>query len=328
MHGLREGSFAGTLEGWNRLVHPRDQAVLRRSMARAFDTDEVAEAEWRIQRQDGTVRWLAGRWKVFRSAAGKPLRMTGINIDLTERKRVEQDREDLLGQLSALNAALEQRVENRTAQLTVALKEREILLQEVNHRVKNNLQIISSLIRLQTRKIHDIDDRRGLEECRNRVEVIALIHEQLYQAQDYSQVAFSDYVRKLVSNMLRAAAVAPSVTFAVNIESIALPVDKAIPCGLILNELMTNALKHAFPGGRAGSVRIDLRQTEEGSVILTVSDDGVGMEHEVEHVSSTSLGIRLIEMLIKQLHGRFDILRGTGTTFQIAFPLGTGTSPS
>jgi PAS domain S-box-containing protein len=328
MHGLPQGSFAGTLEGWNRLVHPGDHGVLRRGMARAIDTDEVAEAEWRIVWQDGTVRWLAGRWKMFRNDAGKPVRVTGINIDLTERKRVEQDREDLLGQLSALNAELERRVENRTAQLTVALNEREVLLQEVHHRVKNNLQIISSLIRLQIRKISNVDDRRRLQECRDRIEAIALIHEQLYQAQDYSQVVFSDYVKNLVSNVLRASAVAPSVTFALNIESIALPVDKAIPCGLILNELMTNALKHAFPGGRGGSVRIDLRKTEESDVILTVSDDGIGMEHDVAPASPTSLGIRLIEMLIKQLHGRFDVVRGNGMTFEVAFPLANGAAPS
>jgi len=327
MHGLAPGGFPGTQASWDRMIHVDDLATMRRGMGHAFDTDEVAEAEWRIVWPDGTIRWLAGRWKVFRNESGKPRRLTGINIDLTERKHVEQERECLVGQLGALNTELERRVEDRTAQLTVALKEREVLLQEVHHRVKNNLQIISSLIRLQTRKISGVDNRREMEECRNRVDTIALIHEQLYQAKDHTQVAFSDYVKNLVSNVFRAATIASTVRLDVNIESIALPVDKAIPCGLILNELVTNALKHAFPGGRRGAIGIGLRLIDEGDVVLEVHDDGVGMAVHVAPATSTALGLRLIDMLIKQLRGRFDVIRGNGTRFRIVFPLANGDTP-
>lgn len=250
-------------------------------------------------------------------------------VDITERKRAEQNREDLLGQLGALNAELEHRVRDRTSQLTAALKEREVLLQEVHHRVKNNLQIISSLIKLQIRKIEDVDDRTGLEECRRRVVTIALIHEQLYQAKDYSEVPFSDYVKRLVSHVFHATSGTQAmVTLDVQVDDISLPVDKAIPCGLILNELITNALKHAFPAGRRGSIRITLQHASASDVTLAVSDDGVGAPHEMAQTGSLSLGMRLIEMLVKQIHGRLEISRTDGMTFRVTFPLIPALRPS
>jgi PAS domain S-box-containing protein len=322
VHGLRPGQFPGTATSWVHVIHPDDRLEVEQIMARALSSDEVNEGEWRIVWPDGTVHWLTGRWKVFRDEAGKPLRATGINIDVTARKIAEREREDLLGQLGSLNAELEDRVRDRTSQLTAALKEREVLLQEVHHRVKNNLQIISSLINLQMRKVKDIDNRSGLEECRRRVEAIALIHEQLYQAKDYAQVPFSDYVKRLVANVFHATSMShPAVTLGIDVEAIALPVDKAIPCGLILNELITNALKHAFPGGRAGSIHIALRQTAGDEVILAVRDDGVGTPENIAPSAAASLGMKLIERLVSQIHGRLDVVHQDGMTFRVTFPL-------
>jgi PAS domain S-box-containing protein len=321
VHGLPPGGFPRTGADWERLIHPDDRAHVRRTLEGALQSDVVTEGEWRIVRPDGAIRWLAGRWKVFRNDAGTPIRATGVNIDLTERKLAEQEREDLLGQLGELNEELEHRVRDRTSQLTATLKERDVLLQEVHHRVKNNLQIISSLIKLQMRKIDDVDNRSGLEECRRRVETIALIHEQLYQAKDYAQVPFSDYVRRLVGNVFHAGSMThPKVTLGIDVENILLPVDMAIPCGLILNELITNALKHAFPGGREGSIRIELHHSGD-DVVLAVHDDGVGTPHNIPPMAASSLGMRLIEMLVKQIHGRLDISHVDGMTFQITFPL-------
>src|SRR4029077_1812194 len=177
-------------------------------------------------------------------------------------------------------AAIQRVVEQRTADLTKAnavirdaLKEKETLLQEIHHRVKNNLQVISSLINIQLRKLGPGASREPLQECQTRVQAIALIHEQLYQSRDYSRVPCSQYARSLAANVFHAAGVSPgAVSLEVEVGEVALAVDKAIPCGLILNELITNALKHAFPQERRGTVRVLLNQTATGLVKLVVTD--------------------------------------------------------
>ena len=199
-------------------------------------------------------------------------------VDITERRLAEREKESLLDQLRQLNADLEERVRGRTAELTHTLKEREVLLQEIHHRVKNNLQVIGSLMNLQTRQLSDVSARTALQDCRARVEAIALIHEKLYQARDYSRIPFSDYARSLAGNIFEASgASARNVVLTLNMESLALELDQAIPCGLILNELITNALKHAFPDERSGSVLVELRKASDRDVCLSVADDGVGL---------------------------------------------------
>ena len=249
-------------------------------------------------------------------------------VDITERKRGEQERERLLTKLATLNSELEDRVRGRTAQLSSMLKEREVLLQEVHHRVKNNLQVISSLINMQIRKLQPGTDRAGLEECKTRVEAIALIHEKLYQSKDYARVPFSDYAASLARHIFYATGVSSAnIRLAVDMENIALPVDQAIPCGLILNELITNALKHAFPGDRDGAVRVELRKTSPCDMLLAVSDDGVGLERELDPGTSSTLGMQLVTTLVEQLDGQLRVVRGNGTSFQISFPFEDGTAP-
>jgi two-component sensor histidine kinase len=206
--------------------------------------------------------------------------------------------------------------------LAESLKEREVLLQEVHHRVKNNLQVISSLINMQARQLSDKASRSALEECKTRVEAIALIHEKLYRSKDYARVPFSDYARSLAENIFHSAGVSQSVIdLKVEMEGMALAVDKAIPCGLILNELITNALKHAFPDNRRGVVRVELRKEGAGDVLLAVGDDGVGVPPNFEPSRSPTLGLQLIATLVKQLDGQLEVLSAGGTTFKIVFPL-------
>lgn len=243
-------------------------------------------------------------------------------VDITERKRADKERENLLGQLRTLNADLERRVTERTAQLSATLREREILLQEIHHRVKNNLQVISSLINMQVRQLEDTSSRDALEECQTRVQAIALIHEKLYQSKDYSRVPFSEYAKSLASNIFAATGISPAaVSLQLAMEDVSLGVDKAIPCGLILNELITNALKHAFPPPSRGSVRVELR-AEDDQIAFSVSDDGVGMSDKFDLKDSSSLGLSLVYTLVEQLEGQVEILRESGTTFRIRFPMG------
>jgi two-component system, sensor histidine kinase PdtaS len=201
------------------------------------------------------------------------------------------------------------------------LRERDVLLQEIHHRVKNNLQVISSLINMQIRKLEDGAAREVLAECKLRVEAIALIHEKLYQSRDYAQVPFSDYARSLAHNIVRAATAAHSkIVLNVECDPLLLPVDKAISCGLILNELITNALKHAYPSG-GGPLHIKLRYLGERAQ-LTVCDEGVGMaEPHSTKSGKGSLGLQIVNTLTAQLDGSLSITRQGGTSVTVEFPV-------
>jgi PAS domain S-box-containing protein len=203
-----------------------------------------------------------------------------------------------------------------------SLREKEVLLQEIHHRVKNNLQVISSLINMQVRKVLDDSSRNALTECQTRVEAIALIHEKLYQSKDYSRVPFSEYTKSLAANIFHATGVSPaSITLHMEVETLSLTVDKAIPCGLILNELITNALKHAFPNERLGTVRVELRRVGDRELMLSVSDDGIGMPDGFDPAKSISLGVQLVSTLVEQLEGQLEVVRQQGTTIRIRFPI-------
>ena len=243
-------------------------------------------------------------------------------VDIAERKRGEEERNRLLGQLRTLNVELEERVQARTAELQAALKEREVLLQEVHHRVKNNLQVISSLISIQVRSLGEEGSRHGLEECQTRVQAIALIHEQLYRSKDYARVPFAEYSRSLVGNVFRATEGSPErIRLEFAVEDVALGVDQAIPCGLILNELITNALRHAFPDGRSGTIRVELGYVAEGAFRLAVRDDGVGLPPGVEVGTAPSLGLQLVSMLAEQLNAALEVDRDHGTRVRLTVPV-------
>jgi len=241
-------------------------------------------------------------------------------VDITERKRVEQERENLLVRLRVSSTELEQRVYERTAELSTTLNEREVLLKEIHHRVKNNLQVISSLMNLQLRRIADPATREALQEGQARVQAIALIHEMLYQSRDYGNVPFSEYARKLAANIFSMAGVSVDrITLDLSIEDVALAVDKAIPCGLILNELITNALKHGFPEGRRGKVRVALVKASMGRLRLSVEDDGIGLPPAFDPLQTQSLGMHLVHTLAEQLDAKLDIVREPGLSVQLTF---------
>jgi PAS domain S-box-containing protein len=208
----------------------------------------------------------------------------------------------------------------RQDELARSLKEREVLLQEVHHRVKNNLQVISSLINMQVRQLDAGSSRDALEQCQTRVLAIALIHEKLYQSKDYSAVHFAEYARSLAANVFHALGVSQTdITLEVAIDDIPLGVDRAIPCGLVLNELITNALKHAFPGGRRGTIRVSLGEIGGGRIRLRVDDDGKGLPPGFDIQRATSMGLQLVCTLAEQLEAELTVTGGAGTSFQLAF---------
>jgi len=205
-----------------------------------------------------------------------------------------------------------------------SIAERDTLLQEVHHRVKNNLQVISSLINMQLRQLGDPVGKAALAECQRRVLAIALVHEKLYQSADFARIPFSEYARSLTTNIFHALGVS-HIKLEVEIDDLALPVDKAIPCGLILNELITNALKHAFPGQRNGTIRVAMAR-HHGDLVLTVADDGIGIPFNFDLATTTSLGMQLVPTLTEQLDGHLSVSSDNGTTVRVTFPWPLATS--
>ncbi len=204
--------------------------------------------------------------------------------------------------------------------LRSALAEKEILLREIHHRVKNNLQVVSSLMKLQARAAVDADLQVAFEECQNRIQSMALIHEQLYESVDFADVDFPEYIRQLAQRLFRSYEVNPGrVELYTDIGAVRLGVDIAVPCGLILNELLSNSLKYAFPGDRPGSVTIRVEKMKDESVLMTISDSGVGLPPDVGFWNTKTLGLRLVRLLVRQLDGEIALGGPPGTEFRIRF---------
>jgi two-component sensor histidine kinase len=188
-----------------------------------------------------------------------------------------------------------------------SLREKEALLREIHHRVKNNLAVVCSLLYLQSTRTEDAATQRILQESQDRVRSMALVHESLYRSDNLAEVNFGEYAQNLIASLFRAyGPAAARLTVQTNIAPVRLTIERAVPLGLVLNELMTNALKHAFPGERTGVVRAALRQ-EGDELCLCVTDNGVGLPAGFDAEQVPSLGLRLIQILARQLDGQFRI---------------------
>jgi PAS domain S-box-containing protein len=245
-----------------------------------------------------------------------------ITLAQTVAERTEMCIERLqnLAALRDMSKELERRVEARTRELKAALTEKEVLLKEIHHRVKNNLQVISSMLNLQAMHISDPSAQAVFAESQGRVQSIALVHETLYESQDLSSVNFAEYIHTLVTTIMQAQ-MHPDRNIATVIDSdgVLLPVSCAIPCGLIVNELVTNSLKHAFPNRSSGVIRVSLHTRDGDRVELVVADDGVGLKPDLDPRRVTSLGLDLVYTFAEQLSAEVELLRHDGTTFRFVF---------
>ena len=224
--------------------------------------------------------------------------------------------------LATMNRAMEVEIEERLKQLKASLHEKDILLKEVHHRVKNNLQVISSLIDLQAERLTDPSTQTLFRDTRDRVRSMALVHEKLYQSADLAHTELGAYIRNVMNELFLAhGEVSSKVSLQLELEPVFLPVDMAIPCGLILNELATNSLKHAFVGRDRGTIDIHLSTVGNASVRLLFRDDGWGLPAGLDLQAAESLGLRLIRMLSKQLRGEVITQTGEGTTFELRFQI-------
>lgn len=236
--------------------------------------------------------------------------------------KVEQMVAQRTRELEVSNLAVEeQRAElaRSNADLSAALNAQEILLRELHHRVKNNLQVIASLFSLQARYLPDARSREIFEESRNRVFSIALAHEKLYRSKDLGRIDFSEYARNLVSHLHSNLGPSSAINVVTDINEVTLPVETAIPCGLVINELVTNAFKHAFPQGRQGSIRVVLREVDPARWLVAVEDDGIGLPAQISLGKTDSLGLDLVSILAAQIGADVEVSRVGGTSFRLTF---------
>ncbi len=284
-------------------ITPASYPVVRRAL-RAVVRDALAGTnsdpvylEVEQPRKDGSTVWTEVTTRVIFGDEGKPLGLLGVSRDVSLRRAYRE-------------------------QLEMSLRDKDVLLREVHHRVKNNLQVISSLLNLQADSYNDPHARALLKESQQRIRSMALVHEKLYRSPHVSDIDFPDYITTMTTELLRSAG-SGGVTTRVTGDEIRLDIEKAIPAGLIVNELLTNALKHAFPPHvRDGQITVTVRHDGDGHVILSVEDNGIGIPPDMKVAEMRTMGMTVIHGLTAQLDGTITLLPGPGTRFRLRFPSG------
>ncbi len=283
-------------KSWLDAIHPED----RERVITAFFPEQMIQGkydgEFRIVRPDGSIRWVWARGFPIRNRLGNVYRIAGIAEDITERKKVNE-------------------------QINKSLREKEILLREIHHRVKNNMQVIISLLMLQSEKIKDKQILEFFKESKNRIKSMALIHEKFYQSKNFINIDLNGYVKTFVTNLFKSYGINTSkISHKIKIEDVSLGLEDAIPCGLIINELVSNSLKYAFQQDRKGEIRVAFRSINEDELELTVSDNGIGIPEDLDFRNTESLGLHLVTILAEdQLNGKIELNRKVGTEYRIRF---------
>lgn len=295
----RETSY----ELWRDSIHPDDRESVLGRIGRTLDPTSGGDQrmEHRIVRPSGAIRWIASRGRmIYDDKSGRPLRLIGTVLDITNRKTAD-------------------------AKLREALAAKEILLKEVNHRVKNSLQLVSAMLALQSARSDDARLKALILEAQTRVQVVASVHERLYRSADMQSVDLDVFLKSLCQDVERAVLQeTDAITVEVRTEPMTIGNDRAVPIALILNELLTNAIKYAYPL-RNGAVEVTLRNLPEGMGCLTVADSGVGLSPDFADRRDAAFGFRIIEGLARQIGGEVEVAdRSPGASFVIRFKTGAG----
>jgi len=323
LHGVHQlaeygGLMPEVMQGRSVLIHDCRTDPHTQAHAQAFLALGLAALAVVPMVQDG--RTSAVLVLCSSSACTWSARASALGGVLIERAMFCVQRLENIAALRDMSRELERRVEARTAQLTALVAEKEVLLKEIHHRVKNNLQVISSLLSLQSMHIEDEAASAVLAESRGRVHSIALVHEILYESQELSRLDFAAYIRALVQTVVQAQSVpACSISTEVEADAVRMPLAMAIPCGLLINELLTNSLKHAFAGRDRGCMSVRLTEQPGGRMLLVVADDGVGLPEHKDVSELRSLGLDLVYTFAEQLGARVDVDRSHGTRFSFLF---------
>jgi PAS domain S-box-containing protein len=280
---------------WVDLTHPDDLAADEQKFDQVIAGEiEGYSLEKRFLRKDGQPIIAILSVRCLRDSERNVQYFVGIIRDITARRRAEEE-------------------------LKASLREKEVLLREIHHRVKNNLQVVSSLLNLQAGYIDNEASKMAFRESHQRVRAMALVHERLYRSENLARINFGEYLDTVTTEIARLHARGP-VRTSTSVAAIDLEINQAIPCGLIVNELVTNAFKHAFPSGRGGTVHVSFRRVDMKSVELKVEDDGIGfpVDHDVR--GRTSMGMMLVTSLAEQIGGTLGIKSRQGACFTLTFP--------
>jgi PAS domain S-box-containing protein len=287
------------------LIPPEDRFIVTDNLATITPENPTVICEHRVILPSGEIRWM--RWidRAIFDSTGHLIVLQAVGSDITDRKLAE-------------------------FKMAESLHEKEVLLKEVHHRVKNNLQVICSLLNLQARSLKNPTMTRHLQEAQNRVRSMAIVHEKLYQSDSFSKIDLKSYVKDLVKYLFRAYIHGPSqIVSKLKIQAdIWLDIDTAIPCGLIIQELVSNALKYAFHPNESGEVIIEAKAIANGQVTLSVRDNGQGLPATAIQAEPETLGLRLVYDLTEQINGKLDLDSTNGTCFTISFPVGEGSRES
>ena len=304
IYGLNPDTFESTFDAYINLVHKDDREDAKNNVLSALSNKQNFSSEERIVRPDGEIRVLTTWGDVITDSEGNAVELLGACIDITKRKQAEE-------------------------QLRTSLAEKSVLLQEVHHRVKNNLAIISGLFELQSLQTSNNEARRLLRDSQLRVQSIAQIHEKLYQNESLSEISFKEYLEELIETIFKSIKNDETdIELILEIDDVNLNVNQAIPCGLIINELIVNAYKHAFPGRDSGTITISMSEDEDRTITFMVSDDGIGLDENVNFKRPKSLGLKLINTLCLQLNARLKLSNHVGVAAYVTFEKESKKGPS
>ncbi|NEO31761.1 MAG: PAS domain-containing protein [Symploca sp. SIO3C6] len=296
LYGLDVDSQEKSYEAFLSTVHPEDRQLIEQDAQKSLQSKRDSSVEYRIILPDGKIRWIRSQYKFFYDEQGNPVKKTGIDIDITERKLAEIKIKD-------------------------GLKEKEVLLQEIHHRVKNNLQVVSSLLDLQSMHIDSPALLEVFRDFQNRVKAMAIVHQQLYESNNLSQINLAVYIRSLTENLFQVYSIVPAkVSLILDLDNVSLKIDAAISCGLIINELINNAIKHAFNESTQGVIKLSLTKDESKNITLIVGDNGIGLPENWELPNSHPLEFQLVNALVQQLEGTIEYNCYCGTKFCIRIP--------